>query len=323
MPTMLPESCLSLVRIQSGVLSRNQALDNGLPPDVVDRYVRSGRWQIIQRGVYCVFNGPLAREATLWAAVHRAGPGAVLSHETAAELFKLTDQASSLIHLTIPENRRVSRIPGVALHYSSQLADAVHPSQLPPRTRIEQTVLDLAGQATSFDAAFDVACQACQRGLTVPARIAEAMDKRSRQRWRRELTLALRDVSAGVHSVLEYRYVHKVERPHGLPEAIRQARVIDGKVSRYLDNLYSDYGLCVELDGQQAHPEHQRWADQRRLNAIAEQGISTLRYGWVDIDRRACQVAAQVVGVLRRLGWTGSPHSCGIDCQARRKSGTG
>ncbi len=320
MPYELPAACAELVQLQNGVLSRRQALAGGMPPDVIDRLVRDGRWQTLQRGVYSVFTGQLTRAAELWAAVERAGSNSALSHQTAAELFKLVDEPGPLIHITIPEQRRVSPIPGVVVHRSNRMAETVHPTLRPVRIRIEETVLDLAGQATTFESAFGVVCNACQRRLTTPDHLATAMTKRRKQRWRQELVRGLGEVGAGVHSLLEYRYVHRVERPHGLPTATRQARVDGDDRSRYLDNLYEDFRLCVELDGLQAHPDHQRWQDQRRINAITEHGITTLRYGWSDLDRLPCQVAAQVAAVLRNLGWSGQGRPCGPACAARRRS---
>ena len=76
----------------------------------------------------------------------------------------------------------------------------------------------------------------------------------------------------GVHSPLERRYVHGVERAHGLPPARRQARRRHGSGNRYLDNLYKPFGLCVELDGSVAHPDEGRWRDTRRDNANLERG---------------------------------------------------
>ena len=158
--------CRKVAQLQDGVISRVQALACGASPDVIDRLLGSERWQKIHRGVYLDSSGPLTRKALLWAATCRAGSGAALSHETAAELFKLTDRNCRPIHVTIPGNRRISPMKGVVVHHSNRLADAIHPSLMPPRTKLEETVLDLVEHSAVFDPALDIACAACQRGLT-------------------------------------------------------------------------------------------------------------------------------------------------------------
>ena len=304
-----------LTETQRGVVSRQQAIACGLTPDAIDWLITSGRWQSVRRGVYAAFTGDPTREAVLWAALHRAGTGAVLSHQTAAELFKITDKQSSLVHVTIPTSRHVVGCDGMVVHRSARLAEARHPSLLPPRTRIDETVLDLVAQAATFDAAFTTACAACQRRLTTAGRLADAMKVRKKLRWRNHLVTALAEIDAGVHSLLEYKYVLDVERPHGLPQAVRQARITSGGRTSFLDNLYDEYGLCVELDGKEAHPDDQRWLDIRRPNAAAASGITTLRYGWTDIDRRPCGTAGQVAAGLQARGWPGTPCRCGVACR--------
>ena len=314
----MPDDCESLVRLQDGVIDRSQAVSFGLSPDVIDRLVRSGRWQPLRRGVYLTHSGDPSRAAALWAAVRYAGPGAALSHKTAAELFKIDDRRDSRVHVTIPTERRVNSAGDLIVHRSSRIAEAIHPSLQPPRIRVEDTVLDLVDAAATFDEAVGIVSAACQRRLTTADRLLAAMTKRRKIRWRAGVAEALGDVGAGAHSLLEYRYLHLVERPHGLPRATRQAQVRDANGTRYLDNLYGDYGLCVELDGLQAHPDDQRWQDTRRINKIAEYGLITLRYGWSDIDVRPCQTAVQVGAVLRSRGWAGQVRPCAPACAARQ-----
>ena len=126
------------------------------------------------------------------------------------------------------------------------------------------------------------------------------MDARKKMRWRRELVVALGDVGEGALSLLEYRYVHRVERPHGLPAARRQVRIRQRTGNRYLDNLYEEYGVVRRrLDGTAAHPADEQWRDKRRDNANAVLGIVTLRFGLLDLGDRRCQTAADVAAVLR------------------------
>jgi very-short-patch-repair endonuclease len=303
-----------ILRIQAGVISRQQALCAGIASTAVDNQLRSKRWQQLQRGVYACFTGKPAREAELWAAVLRAGDGAALSYRTAAELYGLDRGPAGLIHVTIPAGRRTGIVRGGVVHFSRYLEQTRHPALLPPRTRIDDTVLDLTQISDDFDQAFDWLSRAVGRRLTTPARLTAALQTRSKVRWRTDLLAALADVAEGAQSNLEWRYVRNVERAHGLPAARRQAKIVTGERTRYADNLYEEAKLAVELDGQAAHPPEQRWTDSHRDNEHACLGIVTVRYNWSDVTNRPCAVAAEVAALLRTRGMAAMPRRCGLAC---------
>jgi hypothetical protein len=217
-----------------------------------------------------------------------------------------------------PHGRRIEPVPGLIVHRSARIAKARHPCQAPSRTRIEETVLDLADTARTFEEALGWACTACGGRLTTPQRIIEATSQRARLRYRTALQLALGDIAVGAHTILEYRYLHDVERPHGLPGAERQVRVVRSGRSEYRDVLYREYLVAVETDGRLAHPAEGQWRDVRRDNAAAADGIVTLRYGWSDVISRPCAVAAEVGAVLARRGWPGQVRRCGPGCALPR-----
>src|SRR5690348_1788143 len=73
-----------------------------LNAQMITTRLERGRWQQLQWGVYATFSGPPPRQAWLWAAVLRAGPGAVLSHLTAAELHGLLDTPAEAIFVRSP-----------------------------------------------------------------------------------------------------------------------------------------------------------------------------------------------------------------------------
>ncbi len=317
----LPEDFDDLLALQRGVLSRSQALRLGLGPGTVSSRLRSERWQRLYHGVYAIYTGEPAREAQLWAALRRVGPDAVLSHQTAAELDRLELRPSTLIHITVPRERHPYPIPGIAIHRSARIAIARHPSLMPPRTRIEETALDLAQRAATMDDALGWLARACAARLTTPGRLRAALDTRPRVRWRLEIVAALEDIGEGAHSLLELRYVRDVERPHGLPCAQRQVRTMRGSRTEYKDALYEEFGVSVELDGAAAHPAEARWRDQHRDNAAAADGIITLRYSWADVTQQPCFVAVQVGTVLRGRGWAGALRRCGPNCPVPPASG--
>lgn len=314
----LPDQLRDLLDAQGGVFARWQAAGIGLDLEVVNARLRSGRWQRLQLGVYAAFTGRLGRDAELWAAVLRAGPQAVLSHYTAAELDGFAPRASRLIHVTVPLAQHMVRVSGILVHRSGRLDLARHPARTPPRTRVEETALDLAQQARTLDDAFGWISRPCSARVTTAPLIRAALQSRSRVRWRAELELALSDIADGVMSPLEHRYVDDVERAHGLPTAKRQVLIIRDSRPQYLDNLYEELGIGVELDGQAYHPAEARWQDIGRDNALAVDGILVLRYGWADIVGRACAVAIQFGEVARKQGWTGVLRRCGPSCEVRR-----
>ena len=251
------------------------------------------------------------------------GPGAALGYHTAAEVDGLADQPSNAIHVVVSSSRRViiappergQAMPPVVVHYSARIGDAIHPSRTPPRTRIEETTVDLTQLAPSLDEAFSWLARACSRRLTTAALLHAAITARPRLRWRSELTSALADVRSGAHSALEWRYLRDVELRHGLPRAIRQSLSQAGNRTRYLDNKYPEFGLVVELDGRAAHPVEKRWQDIHRDNVSAAAGMVTLRYNWADVTTDPCRVASEVAAVLRSQGWTGRLRRCGPACR--------
>jgi hypothetical protein len=275
----------------------------------------SGRWRRLHFGVYAAFTGQPPRSAVLWAAVLRAGARALLSHETAAELDGLVDKPSKLVHLTVPYSRHPEPVPGMVFHRSSRSIAFKQQRPFPPRTATEETVLDLAEAAASFDTVVWLVARACQRGLTTPFLLADSLQLRARARWRGELGQALVDVAEGVHSPLEYRYLHDVERAHGLPHPDRQFEADRHPGRIFRDIHYRKYRVTVELDGAASHPDEQRWQDKRRDNAAAADGIFTLRYGWADVTERPCETAREIATVLARGGWPGTLRRCGAGCR--------
>jgi hypothetical protein len=264
--------------------------------------------------VYATFTGETSREAKLWAAVKRAGAGAMLSYETAAELHGLIDKASTTIHITVPRSRRPAQdkpIRGVVIHRSDQSRAQRLPPWRLPRTSVEDTVLDLVAAAKTFDDAYSWISRALSRELVTAGMLRDALASRKRVRWRGWLTEALEDASDGIHSPLERRYVRDVEGAHGLPKAQRQSRRTIGGKTHYKDNWYKDYGVCVELDGAAYHPAEQVRQDKHRDNVnLAADDARTFRFTFVDVTEHACDSAAMVAALLRRNGWQGKPRPC-------------
>jgi hypothetical protein len=239
----------------------------------------------------------------------------VLCHQTAAELHGLLDVGKGReIHVMVPRGHSATPLMGVVIHYSQRADVARHPALEPPRTRLEDTVLDLAEAEVTANGAIGWILNACASRRTKPERLLRAMESRPRIRRRKILLAALGDARVGVESILEHGYLYRVERPHGLPEGARQRRTRVRGVSRYEDVRYEEYGVIVELDGQAAHPDGERWQDIRRDNTSATNGLITLRYCYADVMERPCEIADEIARTLSRGGYTGGAHRCGPSC---------
>lgn len=300
---------------QEGALSRSQALACGLTDGMLATEQRARRWQRPFAGVYVTFSGPLPERTRVWAALLAAGRGAVASHATAAWLDGLRDEAPAQVWVTVPWTRRLNPLCGVRVRRSRHVLARGHPGHTVPRTRVEDTVLDLVHAATRADEVVDIVTRACQRRRTTAARLGDTAAARPRLRWRPLLAELLEDASDGAMSALERRWRRDVERAHRLPrgERNRLQRPSGGR-SVYHDVRYPRWRTIVELDGRAAHPFAEAFRDRARDNRVVLAGQDPLRYGWHEVVNSACACAAELAALLQRNGWPGTPRRCGPAC---------
>src|SRR4051794_2489644 len=111
----------ALVRRQHGVVARRQLLALGLTPRAIKHRMAAGRLHPVMRGVYVVGRPELTQHGRWMAAVLACGPGAALSHESAAQLWGIRRTRPGPIHVSIPASRRAT-VPGIVIHRRTDLA---------------------------------------------------------------------------------------------------------------------------------------------------------------------------------------------------------
>lgn len=135
---------LDLAGRQSGFVTRRQVLACGVSTDAIQRRVESGRWIRVKPGLYLISGFPPSARGRLVAAT--ATLGAVVSHQSAAELHDLPDVARGMAVVTV-RVRTTNRFPGVIVHQSTDLSDnQVVEIETLPTTSIIRTIIDLAGR---------------------------------------------------------------------------------------------------------------------------------------------------------------------------------
>src|ERR1700722_20140144 len=99
---------------QSNRVTTDQLQRLGVSRPTIGRWTGGGYLHPRLPRVYAV--GSLARtvESDLWEAVLYAGPGAMLSHATAAKWLDMIDRWPAVIHVTTP--RRRSSVSGICVH---------------------------------------------------------------------------------------------------------------------------------------------------------------------------------------------------------------
>ncbi|HEY1687636.1 MAG TPA: AbiEi antitoxin N-terminal domain-containing protein [Solirubrobacteraceae bacterium] len=165
---------------QSGYFTAKQARACGVSRQLVDHYVRSGRFERLRRGLYRIEGFPTAEHDEMrqaWMAI--SGDDALLSHESALALLDLSDNIPDAVHILVPRRRHSLRTPpGVTLH-----THADH-EQIPtvwrdglPLTAPPRTLADVAGRIQPEQLTMAVR-EALRRGLLTTGQLREEAEQR-------------------------------------------------------------------------------------------------------------------------------------------------
>ena len=138
-----------LAKRQHGVVSIRQLKARlGYSSGAVSKMVGRGVLHRLFRGVYAVGHTDLSPLGWCLGAVLTCGPGALLSHHSAAWLWGLSKSGPRPFHVTAPSPRAARTEPGrgrIALHRARGLtpADTAFEEQI-PLTAVPRTLLDMA-----------------------------------------------------------------------------------------------------------------------------------------------------------------------------------
>jgi hypothetical protein len=124
-PSGVDRALARLATEQDGVVERRQLAGLGLSAAWIDHRVRAGRLIILYRGVYAVGHVALTNRGRTRAALIAAGSTAVLSHRTAAALWKLTPSMPPFVEVTVMRKGPRTRAGLI-----------VHETRRPPDVRI-------------------------------------------------------------------------------------------------------------------------------------------------------------------------------------------
>jgi hypothetical protein len=137
---------------QHGVVTRRQLESCGLGSKAITNRVRKGQLNRVHHGVYAVGHRGLSLHGRFLAAVFACGPGTVLSHTSAAALWKLLRPVDGPVHVSTPTTSGRKRRRGIHLHRCPSLINPAGASltthrDRTPVTTIPRTIEDLQSTA--------------------------------------------------------------------------------------------------------------------------------------------------------------------------------
>ncbi len=273
----------------------------GVSRGQLEAQLAATRWR--RAGLAIVLhNGPLSLEQRRSVALIHAGPQAMFTAFTAAEVLGLRGWERDVTHLLAPAGTRLRRdcpVP-VRLHLHGDL-----PVRRAGRRMIEalpDAVLRAAATFGTPRPGCGMLAACVQQRLLSADDLAEAIRLAPRVRHRFLLRLAVADIAGGSEALSEIDFVQLCRR-NGLPTPQRQEvrREPSGR-RRYLDATWRRRDgrlVVVEVDGALHLAPRRWWDDQLRQNELALADALVLRYPSVVIRAEEALVVAQ----LRRALW--------------------
>ncbi|WP_210495552.1 type IV toxin-antitoxin system AbiEi family antitoxin domain-containing protein [Patulibacter sp. SYSU D01012] len=286
---------------QHGVVSRAQLLGLGFSPSAVDRAIRAGELRVVHAGVYVLGPLPVTWRGRLMAAVLAAGPGAAVSHRSAAQLHGLLDGGAGPVHVVTP--RRGPRRPGVRGHRARALGpDDVTEVDGIPVVTVARALLDLAadGRPGEAERAWRRADQLRVLDTAAIARVLVG-GRRGAAVVRRLAHEAAGGAFGGLtRNELELLFV---EAAHvgGLPVPVMNAPMVLAGRPVVLDAVWWHDRVVVELDGWETHGTRAAFeADRQRDAELLRAGYRVVRFTWRRVVSEPDVVVATLRDVLRR-----------------------
>jgi very-short-patch-repair endonuclease len=292
------EVVLRLAGRQHGVIARRQLLDLGLSPRAIEHRLARGRLHVLRRGIYVVGRPETDREGRWMAAVLAAGPGAVLSHGSAAAIWGIAKEEHGWIDVSVPFDSRSRRQQRVRVHrrYGLRAGDLTHARGIPVTAPV-RTLVDMAVQhsAARVERAVN---EADRLDLVDPEGLRSALEDYAGERGVARLRRLLdRRTFRLTDSELERWFLPQV-RQAGLPLPLTGQHLNGFKVDFY----WPDLRLVVETDGLRYHRTPAQQAQDRiRDQAHLSAGFTPLRFTHWQVRHERAYVRKTLLAVARRL----------------------
>ena len=285
---------------QLGLITHRQARAAGLSNDAVSYRIGRGEWRRLPRGVYAIRGAPESWDQFVLAAVLACGESSFVSHATASPYWGFRGFEAPNVETTVPLGRIV-RLEGIRAHRSGTLIDADVRAIGPiPIVSPARTLIDLSSRCSDARLGELVDDGLRRRVLSLGElrAIARRLPSIAPGRSPKRVERVLRTRIAGYHpgdSELESRVLRAIVAA-GLPEPVRQFRVVVDDRVYFLDLAYPEPKLAIEVDGFEYHRGRDVFdRDRMRQNDLVRVGWTVLRFTSRSSDHEIVAAVRQLV----------------------------
>lgn len=153
-----------IAEAQAGYFSARQAREAGFSGERLSGNTSSRRFLRIAPGIYRLAHFPGSPYEDLFIAWLRAGPKAVISHQSALALYQLGDLLPGEIHLIVPRTSSRRR-SGIRQHTHRLAEGDITTREGLPVTTVSRTIADVAASGLAQELIAQAITQAMKRGL--------------------------------------------------------------------------------------------------------------------------------------------------------------
>jgi hypothetical protein len=262
---------------QHQLLTRAQVLDAGHSDMFIYRRIRSGRWQRVLAGVYCVTGGVLTDEQRRVAAALYAGPGAQLTGPAALAWYGFrTLPPAEDVHLLVPHTTRCRSSGFVVVKRATALdARARHAAHYQVASPA-RAVVDTCRELRELRTARAVVAEAVQR-FRVPPRVLDAEVRRAARSRTAVVRKVLAEIAGGARSAPEAQAMAVLAGVPSLNGRLLwnpRLALPDGTALPTPDGYLPDAALAIEIDSREFHLSPEDWARSlERHNILGRHGV--------------------------------------------------
>jgi very-short-patch-repair endonuclease len=294
---------------QHGLVTREQLRRLGLSNDAILRWSRDGRIHRVARGVYSLGHRNISERGRIHAAALACGPGAIVSHRSAAYLLGIGERSPLVVDVVVPrqggrkiDGIKAHRVPYPAPH-ELVIVDGI------PCTGPARTIVDLAGTYGEKEVRETVERAASENVLDLAAidAILESGPRRRGAPCLRRVVEDWREVAATANfedarSLFEVKLVPLIAAA-GLPMPRVNAPVETAERILEVDLLWEPERFVVEADSRRHHAIEVAFErDHRRNRELMAANYGFLRVTWREAEREPGAVLAVVRDELARRG---------------------